>query len=176
MMRTLPPRQQRLAKAERQTARTVDKAHGRLEVRTLLSTTQLDEDCLGFPGAAQCFKLTRSRTLRDRVTGELKTTVETVCGVTSLPRQRADADQLLAIVRAHWGIENKVFHVRDQTMGEDACRVRKHSAPVILSTLRNSVLNVLQILGVKNRAAQLRTFCANPVKALHAVHRQITEN
>jgi hypothetical protein len=38
------------------------------------------------------------------------------------------------------------------------------------------VLNVLQILGVKNRAAQLRTFCANPVKALHAVHRQITEN
>jgi predicted transposase YbfD/YdcC len=165
-----------LAKAERQTARTVDKAHGRLEVRTLVSTTQLDEDYLDFPGAAQCFKLTRSRTLRDRATGEVKTTTETVCGITSLPREKADAGQLLAIVRAHWGIENKVFYVRDQTLGEDACRVRKHSAPVVFSTLRNSVLNVLQILGVKNRAAQLRTFCADPVKALQAIHRKITEN
>lgn len=176
MMRTLPPRQQRLAKAERQTARTTDKAHGRLEVRTLTSTTQLDEDYLDFPGVRQCFKLTRTRTLRDRATGEPKTTTQTNYGVTSLPRERADADRLLAIVRAHWGIENKVFHVRDQTMGEDACRVRKRSAPAVFSTLRNSVLNVLQTLKVKNRAAQLRTFCANPVKALQAVHRKLTEN
>lgn len=176
MMRTLPPRQQALAKAERQSARTVDKAHGRLEVRTLVSTSQLDEDYLDFPGAAQCFKLTRTRTLRDRATGEFKTTTETVCGITSLSRQQADAGRLLAIVRAHWGIENKVFHVRDQTLGEDACRVRKRCAPVVFSTLRNGVLNVLQTLKVQNRAAQLRTFCANPVKALQAVHRKITEN
>jgi predicted transposase YbfD/YdcC len=145
-------------------------------VRTLVSTTQLDEDYLDFPGVAQCFKITRTRKMRDRATGELKTTSETVHGVTSLSRERADADRLLALVRAHWGIENKVFHVRDQTMGEDACRVRKRSAPVILSTLRNSVLNVLQILKVKNRAAQLRTFCVNPVKALQAIHRKISEN
>jgi predicted transposase YbfD/YdcC len=176
MMRTLPPRQQRLAKAERQTARTVDKGHGRFETRTLVSTTQLDEDYLDFPGVAQCFKLTRTRRLRDRVTGSFKTTAETVYGITSLPREQADAKQLLAIVRGHWGIENKVFHVRDQTLGEDACRVRKQSAPVVFSTLRNGVVNVLKILGVKNRAAQLRSFCANPVKALQAIHRRITEN
>jgi len=176
MMRTLPPRQQRLAKAERQTSRTTDKAHGRFETRRLISTTQLDETYLDFPGVRQCFKLTRNRTLRDRATGEPKTTSQTVYGITSLPRERADADQLLAIVRAHWGIENKVFHVRDQTMGEDACRVRKRSAPVIFSTLRNGVLNVLQTLGVKNCAAQLRTFCADPVKAIEAIHRKITEN
>jgi hypothetical protein len=78
--------------------------------------------------------------------------------------------------RAHWGIENKVFHVRDQTMGEDGCRVRKRSAPIAFSTLRNNVLNLLQTLGVNNRAAQLRTFCANPVKALQALHRKTTEN
>ena len=154
----------------------MDKAHGRFETRTLLSTTLLDEEYLDFPGVAQCFKLTRTRKLRDRLTGEFKTTTETVCGITSLPRERADAGQLLALVRAHWGIENKVFHVRDQTLGEDACRVRKKSAPVILSTLRNSVLNLLQILNVKNRAAKLRSFCANPVKALAALHRKITEN
>ena len=176
MMRTLPPRHQRLARAERQIARTVDKGHGRLEVRTLLSTTQLDEQYLDFPGVAQCFKLTRTRTLRDRATGQFKTTTETVYGITSLSRDKADAARLLAIVRSHWGIENKVFHVRDQTLGEDACRVRKRSAPVVFSTLRNGVLNLLQTLGVKNRAAQLRTFCADPVKALQALHRKITEN
>ena len=176
MTRTLPPRQQRLARAERQTARSADKGHGRFETRTLVSSTQLDETYLDFPGAAQCFKITRTRRVRDRGTGQLKTTTETVFGITSLSRQQADATKLLELVRAHWGIENKVFYVRDQTLGEDACRVRKESAPVVLSTLRNSVVNVLQALGIKNRAAQLRRFCANPVKALDAIKRRITEN
>ena len=176
MMRTLPPRQQRLARAERQRACSVDKGHGRFETRTLVSTTQLDQEYLDFPGVSQCFKLTRTRRLRDRVTGELKTTAQTVYGITSLTREQADAQKLLSIIRAHWGIENKVFHVRDQTLGEDACRVRKQSAPVVLASLRNSVVNLLQILGVKNRAAQLRSFCANPVKALEAIKRKITEN
>ena len=124
----------------------------------------------------QCFKLTRTRTLRDKGSGELKTTTETVFGITSLRREQADAGRLLSIVREHWGIENRVFHVRDQTLGEDACRVRTRSAPAVLATLRNAVINVLQLLGVKNRAAQLRTFCANPVKALEQVQRRITEN
>lgn len=176
MMRALPPRQRRLAKAERQTACSVDKGHGRTEVRVLVATTQLDEQYLGFPGVRQCFTLTRTRTLRDRITGELKTTSETTFGITSLPREKADAEYLLSIVRSHWWIENKVFHVRDRTLGEDACRVRKDSAPVIFSTLRNSVLNILQTLGVTNRAAQLRSFCADPVKALQAIRRRITEN
>jgi predicted transposase YbfD/YdcC len=176
MMRTLPPAQQRLAESERQTASTTDKGHGRLETRTLVSTSQLDGDYLDFPGVAQCFKLTRTRTLRERATGELKTTTETVYGITSLPRERADAGRLLAIVRAHWGIENKVFYVRDQTLGEDASRVRKGSAPAIFSTLRNAVLNVLRNLGVGNRAAQLRRFCAEPVKALDAIKGKKTEN
>jgi predicted transposase YbfD/YdcC len=176
MTRTLPPRQRRLAASERQTASTTDKGHGRLETRTLTSTSQLGEDYLDFPGVAQCFKLTRTRTLRDRATGVDKTTTQTVYGITSLPREEADAGRLLALVRAHWGIENKVFYVRDQTLGEDACRVRKRAAPVVFSALRNGVVNLLQTLGVKNRAEQLRRFCADPVKALQAIRRKITEN
>ena len=154
----------------------MNKGHGRLETRTLVSTTQLDEHYLDFPGVAQCFKLTRTRTLRDRASGEWKTTTETVCGITSLPRERADAGRLLGLVRSHWGIENKVFYVRDQTLGEDACRVRKRSAPVVFSGLRNAVVNVLRVMGVRNRAAQMRSFCADPVKALEAVQRRISEN
>lgn len=67
----------------------------------MVSTTQLDGDYLDFPGVRQCFQLTRTRTLRDRATGEFRTTTETVYGITSLPRDRADAGRLLAIVRSH---------------------------------------------------------------------------
>lgn len=176
MMRTLPPRHQALAKAERQVACTVNKGHGRLETRTLVSTTQLGEDYLDFPGAAQCFKLTRTRTMRERATGRTKTTTQTVYGITSLPRERADATRLLGITREHWGIENKVHYVRDQTMGEDASQVRKRSAPVVLATIRNAMLGVLSVLKVKNRAAQFRRFCANPVKAIETLKKRISEN
>lgn len=136
----------------------------------------MDEQYLDFPGVAQCFKITRTRRLRERSTGQWKTTTETVCGITSLPREKADATKLMSLVRAHWGIENKVFYVRDETLGEDASRVRKKSAPVIFSTLRNSVVNVLQMLGVKNRAEELRRFAANPVKALKAIKNRISDN
>jgi len=175
-MRTLPPRQRALAKAERQTASTVNKGHGRFETRTLVSSTQLDEHYLDFPGAVQCFKLTRTRQRRDRATGQTKSETETVHGVTSLPRERADATRLLALVRSHWGIENKVHYVRDVTMGEDACRVRKRSAPIVLATIRNALLGVTRALGVANRAAQSRSFCADPVKALEALQSRIKEN
>lgn len=141
-----------------------------------MSTTALDEQYLDFPDARQCLQLTRTRTLRDRGSGELKTSMEITYGITSLTRAQADANQLLLIVRGHWGIENRVFHVRDQTLGEDACRVRKRSAPAVFSTLRNSVLNILKRMEVPNRAAQLRTFSANPVKALAAVHSRKSEN
>jgi len=176
MMRTLPPRQRALAKAERQTARSVNKGHGRLEVRTLVSSTQLDESYLDFPGVKQTFQLTRTRTTTERATGAKKTTYEIVFGITSLSREQANASQLLQWVRDHWGIENRVFYVRDQTLGEDACRVRKRAAPIVLSTLRNLTLAVLQRLGVSNRAAQLPRFCADPVKALECLDQRKSEN
>jgi hypothetical protein len=89
-----------------------------MEVRILVATTQLDEQYLDFPGVRQCFKLTRIRTVRDRDTGQSKSTTETVYGITSLPREQADAARLLSLVRCHWGIENRVFHVRDQSWGK----------------------------------------------------------
>jgi hypothetical protein len=59
-----------------------------------------------------------------------------------------------------------VFHVRDVTLGEDACRVRTGSAPMILSTLRNTALNLLRAAGVSNIAAALRRHAARPREAL----------
>src|SRR3954451_13730175 len=80
------PRERRLAEAERQTAATTDKGHGRLERRTLTTTPARSagagdrEPSLDWPGPGQCFKLVRERTVRG------KTTTETVFGITSLTR------------------------------------------------------------------------------------------
>jgi predicted transposase YbfD/YdcC len=151
--------------AERQIATTCNKAHGRQERRTLLSSTGLNS-FLEWPFVAQAFKLTRRRTFR----GETKS--QTVYGITSLRRDQADAQALLRMVRDHWGIENTIFHVRDVTLGEDQCRVRTGAAPHILSTIRNSLLNLLRGTKRINIAAALRRHAAHPHEALKLLQAQ----
>ena len=155
-------RERRLAGAERQTASTADKGHGRLEKRTLTSTTSLSggkHPYVDWPHLGQCFKLVRERTLNG------KTTTETVFGITSLSRERADAARLLKLVRAHWSVE-ALFHVRDVTFGEDACRARTGAAPAVLSALRNAAITLLDQHEVVNKAAKLRRHAAHPHEAL----------
>ncbi len=130
-----------------------------METRTLTRSTAL-RDYVDWPDLTQAFKLVRQRTLRG------KTTTETVFGITSLPPDRADAETLLRLTRQHWGIENRVFYVRDVTLGEDHCRVRTGSAPIILSTLRNIAINLLNARNVTNKAAALRRHAARPYEAL----------
>lgn len=156
------PREQRLAAAERQTATSTSKGHGRLERRTLISTTSVCDGYVDWPGLAQAFKLTRQRTLRGR------TTTQTSYGITSLGRDKADAGRLLELVRQHWGIE-MLFWVRDMTFGEDACRVRSGAAPAILSALRNACVTLLDHAGHPNKAAALRRHAAHPDEALALV-------
>ena len=153
------PWERKLVAAERQTAGTTTKAHGRMETPTLTRSTAL-RDYMDRPGLAQAFKLVRKPTLRG------KTTTETAYGITSLPPDRADAETLLHLTRRHWGIENRVFHVREVTFGEDHCRVRTGSAPMILSTLRNIAINPLNARNVTNKAAALRRHAARPYEAL----------
>jgi hypothetical protein len=89
-------------------------------------------------GLKQGFELRRERTEKG------KTTVEVVYGITSLSRERADAQRLLGLTRGHWGIENGSHYRRDVTLGEDQSRVRKGSAPQILAGLRNSIIHLVQ--------------------------------
>lgn len=162
------PRERRLAAAERQTATTTGKGHGRTERRTLTSTTALsdrtggNEPYVDWPGLGQCFRLVRERTINAR------TTRETVYGITSLTRAKADAKRLLRLVRAHWSVE-MLFHVRDVTFGEDACRARAGAAPFVLSALRNAAITLLDAHGCANKAAALRRHAAYPAEALAMV-------
>jgi predicted transposase YbfD/YdcC len=140
-------------------ARTVDKGHGRLERRTLRVTSVLTLH-QKWPGLKQGFELTR-----ERAEGG-KTTVEVVYGVTSLAGEQASAKRLLGLVREHWRIENCLHWVRDMTLGEDACRVRKGSAPQVLAAVRNAVIHLLAGVEASSYAAAIRRLNNHPEEAL----------
>jgi predicted transposase YbfD/YdcC len=54
------------------------------------------------------------------------------------------AKQLLATVRSHWGIENRLHWMLDVVFDEDANRSRKDNAPENLAILRRLALNIMQ--------------------------------
>jgi predicted transposase YbfD/YdcC len=113
-----------------------------------------------WPGCEQVFRLTRVRTTREKVETEV------VFGITSLPRERAGAKELLELTRGHWGIENGLHGVRDGTLREDASRIRKGSGPEVMAALRNIVIFVFKRLGHTSAAAATRHYVCNPQKSL----------
>jgi len=150
--RPFPPYQQQQRQFERQTARTIDKGHGRRERRTLTSTIGLNA-YLDWPQVGQVCRVVRERFHR----GAWKT--ETAYYVTSLRRNRADAKRLLQLARDHWAaIENGLHYVRDTTLDEDRCTIFRGHAPQNLAALRNTALNWLRTRRAVNLAANVRRF------------------
>ena len=76
--------------------------------------------------------------------------------------ERADAARLLEIWRGQWGIENRVHWVRDVVFGEDLSQVRTGSAPQLLAALRNLVIGLLRLSGVKTYPQPCATTAGNP--------------
>ena len=160
MKETQAPYVQRERAAERQTATSHSKAHGRQEQRTLTSTTALNfylQHTLGWSSVRQVFRVTRECAWTDRVTGERKTSRETVYGIASLSCDQANAAHLLQLNRQHWTIENGVFYIRDETFGEDRSRIRTRSGPQVMAALRNAALSLLRLSGSTNISASLRS-------------------
>ncbi len=139
-------------------ATTVDKGHGRLERRTLRTTwvLTLREK---WAGLRQGFELVRERTEAGQKT------IEVVYGITSLSPQRATAAKLLELIRRHWEIENGLHYVRDVTLREDACRVRRGTAPQVLAAFRNAVVHLLSSTGATNHVDAIERLQVDPEQA-----------
>lgn len=146
----------------------MDKGHGRLERRTLRTTTTLTLQHK-WAGLAQGFELVRERTEKGQTTREVS------YGISSLGPGRANAAVLLGLVRDHWRVENCLHWVRDVTMGEDACRVRKGSAPQVLAALRNVVVHLLAGVEAESRAAATERLNARPNEALELLDLPLLE-
>lgn len=144
-----------------QSAMTIGKGHGRLETRTLDRTASL-RGYVTWPGVGQVLRRTCERL--EMTTGELSR--EVTYGVTSLRPEEASAEEIESLWRGHWGIENKVHYVRDETMGEDRGQMRRGQAPQALAALRNGILSLLRSQGVSRIADALRHHGASVEDAL----------
>ena len=101
-----------------------------------------------WPGITAICRIERRR--------EMKTwcSRQVIYAITSLPADKLDPAALLQLSRDHWQIENRLFHVRDVTFNEDACRVRSGAAPQALAEIRNAALNLIRKSGQKPRPAR----------------------
>ncbi|WP_017602360.1 ISAs1 family transposase [Nocardiopsis lucentensis] len=119
---------------------TCDRDHGRSETRTVKVIDLAG--ATGFPHAVQAVRVRRHVTgLR---TGKVSWTV--AYAVTSLEVGQAGAARIGALVRGHWNIE-AWHHVKDVSLGEDACKVHSGHAPDNLAALRALALVFLRRLG-----------------------------
>ena len=143
-----------------QAAATRGKEHGRVERRAITTSTWVNEYLADWPGVAQVFRVARERTVKG------VTTTQVVYGLSSLGRGAADAGRLLALCRAHWGIENGRHHTRDETFREDRCRVRRGHAPRVLASLRNVAVHLLRKTDHPSVPAATREMAAFPDRDL----------
>lgn len=121
-------------------ARSIDKGHGRIEIRDCWTLT----DPNGFPdlrttadwtGLQTLVMIRRERRIQNR------NTQETAFYIASLD---APAERLLNCTRLHWSIENSLHWVLDVSFHEDHSRVRKNFAPQNLAVIRHIALNLLK--------------------------------
>ncbi len=149
---------------EYESYRSVDKGHGRLEIRTLESSPTLNE-YLDWPGVGQVMRRRCQRTTLK--TG--RTSDEITYGITDLRPEQVGAAGLEALWRGHWTIENRVHYRRDVTLGEDACQIHTGHAPQTLAVLRNGLLAVLRHAGWTNIAEGLRHYGASVSQTLQLI-------
>lgn len=145
-------------------AQTLEKNRGRVETRRLTTSSLLAESS-DWPHLAQVFKLERSVLVLK--TGELRT--EIVYGLTSLTAEVANPQRLLALVRGHWGIENKLHWRRDVILHEDQTRTKSATFGQAIACLNNLVIGLTCRLGWTNLAQARRHFDAHPDLAIQVL-------
>ena len=114
---------------------TIEKGHGRVEIRKYIAIDASDLTCVpDWKGFQTAGKITRERSYRG------KTSTETQYYISSC---EIVAQLLERVVRGHWGIENSLHLVLDITFREDHLRYRDRIGAQNLATIRKITLAAL---------------------------------
>lgn len=127
---------------------TVEKDHGRIEVRRYFAFEQLE--CLAdpqqWPGLTMFGVVQSERTLKG------KTSLEERLYIGSIPVQ---ARRFAHAVRSHWEVENRLHWCLDVCLNDDQARARVRNSARNLATVRRMVLNILRL--DKSRKGGIKT-------------------
>jgi predicted transposase YbfD/YdcC len=120
--------------------KTINKGHGRIEVRECWSTSNpeylhLIRGFANWVGLQSMVMVVCTRIINGKESKDVR------YYISSLP---SNAERILQAVRKHWSIENKLHWVLDVVLNEDRSRVRKDQAPANLAVLRHIALNLLK--------------------------------
>lgn len=142
----------------------VNKTHGRIEQRTIMVSSLLN-DYLDWPHVAQVFRIERI-VWHTQYGGKTR---ELVYGLTSLSPSQANPAKLLSLIREYWGIENGLHYRRDVTFHEDETRLTLGQAGHNMAILNNLVIGLCLSQGFHNLAHARRRFNARPQEALQLI-------
>ena len=117
---------------------TVEKDHGRIEVRRYYAFGQLD--CLANPD--QWPGLTMFGVVQSERTIKANTSQENRLYIGSIPVQ---ARKFAHAVRSHWEVENRLHWCLDVCLNDDQARARVRNSARNLATVRRMVLNILRL-------------------------------
>jgi predicted transposase YbfD/YdcC len=141
------------------TKTTLNKGHGRIEVRTI-TTSEMLNSYSTWPGLGQVYRLHRQFEWW-RNGRQIRTSSETEFGITSLSRKKASPLKLLYLRRSHWGIETGSHYRRDVTLREDAIRMTIGNTAKVMACIHNLVLALIRQAKFDNAAQARRWFSAH---------------
>lgn len=141
------------------TKTTINKGHGRIEVRTI-TTSEMLNSYSTWPGLGQVYSLQRQFEWR-RNGKSIRTSSETEFGITSLSRKKVSPLKLLYLRRSHWTIETGSHYRRDVTLREDATRMTIGNTAKVMACINNLVLALIKQAKFDNAAQARRWFSAH---------------
>lgn len=121
-------------------AKTINKGHGRIEIRECWCTSNVEylhylRGYEKWEKLQSIVKVVCTRMNNNQETRQVRYYISSL---------KSEAKRLLAVSRHHWGIENELHWVLDIALNEDLSRVRKDHAPANLAVLRHIALNLLK--------------------------------
>jgi len=116
---------------------SVDKAHGRLEVRRAWVLREVDwlEQSDEWPRLKALVLIESTRTSRGTTSCEKRAYISSL---------DAPAERMSGLVRGHWSVENQLHWTLDVTFGEDRARISRANGAENLALVRKMALTLLK--------------------------------